>query len=1520
MGQLAVGIAGGIAGVAIGVATGGVGFAALATYAAVGLSVGTMVGGILFPAQVRQEGSRLGDLSVQSSAYGAVRPIGYGRIRLAGNVIWALPIKETRTEAKSGGKGGPTVTNITYTYSISFALALCEGPVDKVLRIWADSKLVYDASVGTDAIKRPGFKFRFYPGSTTQLADSIIEADKGTGNVPGYRGTCYLLFDDIPLADYGNRIPNMTCEIVFSSTAAHDYVPLVRASPSIFGSLDPFAAGIDWLRGVGYLQGENPAGILVYDTATMQTLREVPMTAILSDGSDGSLDTDVLGGVNSDLFVGPDGALYFAVSLGTYLTKRLVRVDPNTMRETGTFPAHLVTTNTTTSFSTPKYFASISLFDTTGALTHFLVSVSFFGDVGVLFLPSMTYGAGAGMRVTGIGRAAVAGKIALGVGDAWVLSMTSTLLGANTHLYLSRIRNGETSLLVTPSGSVLTEMGIFSATDFDAGADGFTTTPGSLSYDESDDSLVFKCETALGAVARGTYLVKWSPESGTVFIAQMTNGTGQWNSLPSRISGGTFAQFSITHLYMVDSATGATSLDEAATGGGMTDWPIGLSGGTSAQLYDSSAQAIFAYVYDGSSTFWAKVRLGRSAALTTTLGDIVSDQCLRSGFDEADFDTTALTDVIDGFVVSQRASVVDVLTPLLGVYLVDAVETDYVLVFKHRGGTSLVSLAEDDLIRISDAAAEPYTETRQQEIELPMRLTLTYIDADSDFQTNTQIAKRVRNPDPTVFSDNQADVNIAVVSTTTPMKQRAEMMLYSAWNERHQFAVRLPPQYAYLDTADPVTVVFNDGYTVRARLGPVAFGGDYVTDTKLIAETDGQYTSTAAADAASAWGPSHSLATFALSKLILLDTPLLRDIDDLGGRAIRGYWSGGTYQTNATDWPGTILQQSDDASTWNTLEATGSGATWGYVDTPPADTTALFSIQYDGSLIVVVTGGDYAPSSVTDLALANGSNPLALIKANGDVEIIQYRDTSALGAGRYALSVLRRAQRGTDTMANGHAAGETFVFLDTGSTRTADIALAQRNTTEFYRAVTNGTLSQLAAVSSFVFHGRDLMPYAPVNFVRTLSSSPPDLILGWQRRTRIGGAMIDGSDSVPLAETSEAYEAYIIASTTALAAFSPTNPATYIRAFTGLIVPTVTYTAAMMATDGFTEATDTLHLVVYQLSGVVGRGFRGYQALESDEPGYLEPSAPAPAIPPAVGDFTISGTTILDPEGVPWLAHGLNIYDNQVADVVTNDACEPLLTLFPGLKVVRLNNFDYIAPDDADMLAFVTRLTAKGIVVIAEDHYGISATPLTGSALAIETAWYASWAAYHIDNPRVWFGAPNEPGLQLGGAAVTDQQVAVYNAIRATGSAALVGMIPPGGGNPGTVGDGFGLTTSAYATMTRAFWELHFYGWTSDFSTTQSVVDAALAGSISGGYGIAAVNTIPFADGVGPIIIGEFGISTDGETPDANGNEVLAAVAASGRPWTAWHWYSFAGSDNCTDGAGNITAYGIQVAALIAAG
>lgn len=99
--------------------------------AAIGWSAGVMLGNLLLGQDSQTiEGSKLDDLSVQSSTYGGTIQLLYGTMRVAGNVIWSTPLKETRHESSAGGKGGMMgggAKQVSYTYSVSFAVGLCAG-------------------------------------------------------------------------------------------------------------------------------------------------------------------------------------------------------------------------------------------------------------------------------------------------------------------------------------------------------------------------------------------------------------------------------------------------------------------------------------------------------------------------------------------------------------------------------------------------------------------------------------------------------------------------------------------------------------------------------------------------------------------------------------------------------------------------------------------------------------------------------------------------------------------------------------------------------------------------------------------------------------------------------------------------------------------------------------------------------------------------------------------------------------------------------------------------------------------------------------------------------------------------------------------------------------------------------------------------------------------------------------------------------------------------------------------------
>jgi hypothetical protein len=201
----------GAAGAAIG---GSIGGAVLGVSAAtIGGFVGSTIGSVvdswivssLAPTQ-RVEGPRLDSLRITSATEGAVIPRVHGRMRMGGNVIWATDFRErrrTRTQGGGKGGGGGKVRTTEYLYYASFAVALCEGPITGIGRIWADGK----------PMDLAGVTWRWHPGDEEQEPDPFIAAKMGAEATPAYRGTAYVVFEELPLGRFGNRLPQLSFEV-----------------------------------------------------------------------------------------------------------------------------------------------------------------------------------------------------------------------------------------------------------------------------------------------------------------------------------------------------------------------------------------------------------------------------------------------------------------------------------------------------------------------------------------------------------------------------------------------------------------------------------------------------------------------------------------------------------------------------------------------------------------------------------------------------------------------------------------------------------------------------------------------------------------------------------------------------------------------------------------------------------------------------------------------------------------------------------------------------------------------------------------------------------------------------------------------------------------------------------------------------------------------------------------------------------------------------------------------------------
>ena len=130
---------------------------------------------------------RILSLQVQRSSQGLTLPVIYGRTRVAGNLIWYgdFTTIEHKTTTQQGGKGGGGVTqeDIKYTYEAAVMLALCEGEISGVGRIWRDKEKF-------DSLAQ--LRLTLMRGGDEQPLWTHLAQAKHADQALNYSGTAYL--------------------------------------------------------------------------------------------------------------------------------------------------------------------------------------------------------------------------------------------------------------------------------------------------------------------------------------------------------------------------------------------------------------------------------------------------------------------------------------------------------------------------------------------------------------------------------------------------------------------------------------------------------------------------------------------------------------------------------------------------------------------------------------------------------------------------------------------------------------------------------------------------------------------------------------------------------------------------------------------------------------------------------------------------------------------------------------------------------------------------------------------------------------------------------------------------------------------------------------------------------------------------------------------------------------------------------------------------------------------------------
>lgn len=1037
-----------------------------------GFYIGASIGAYYDYSQQEFEGTRLDDLTLQVTSYGQSIKKVYGRALVSGSVIWSTGKKEY-TKTEDVGKGGsPSIKN--YKYAADFLILVCEGAVDGIVKIWADTELIYDAS-GGNRVKNKDFKLedmRISLGDGTNSVDTYIESIEGTGNQPAHKGYCTVRFANFQLERYGNRIPNFRFEVIANGAESDGFVTVNDMSSESATYVTEQNFFLATGREVAVSLCEE-GDYFVHDLATDSYQRvetgEV-MAAFLEAASVASVTFQgiaynrmtgmvAIGAywIGSHSTLGTSPCVVFEFFIGSSLISEYNHLGAYGAGGSGFQPQAII--------------------PITNSIDYVVVCT---GKIVKIHMPNDSFN-------VNITTPAFAGEICWPAIDTlrnhiWICSDVSTNL-----LYIIDLITFDVVRVV------------------DTSADGTAAMGGRLTYCAKRDRML--C-TPVGADPDYCYLI--DPDDFNIATGKF-NYEKTWAS-PDNAQQITAAAYDayqdrmfIVHnndLYQLKDDETTALIYEFATGRGFYEM----------EWFDDFNGLVG---IDGSHSYCSLYKLDRLTGSTVYLKDVVEAVLEDSGLTSDDYDCTALASIeIDGFVKNNVGSARALLAPLQQAFFFDIIQSDGKIKMVTRGGSSIVTIPYDDIGAVEklDSEDPPVAIgfTRMQDRELPKEISLNYLAENRNYDIAVQ-----RTVNTVTDSDNEMTVTLPIVMSDNRAKLVSEAILRAVWVGRDKYKFSLPWTYLYLEPGDLITITDADGETILVRIVTMNFGLPYTIEIEACADEPSIYSSTTAG-ISSATDEIPSIARQYYSESLLFDTHLLNDEPGV----TYGFYAAAAPRSGEVipSWAGCIMYRSPNAQTWDELDTFGNsrGVTvFGIAESALADVENPYVWDRTNTVTVFVKNGDL--TGLPEADVLNREN-VAILGS----EIIAFSGVTDNGDGSYTLDTLLRGLRGTDVNTGSHSAGEIFFLLDNANIKRIEDILANKDTTFYYTSITNNTLEYSFDSTAFTNTALGMKPYS-VAHLSAYPNSSNEIVIDWVRRGRTNNEWANGID-VPLGESSELYD------------------------------------------------------------------------------------------------------------------------------------------------------------------------------------------------------------------------------------------------------------------------------------------------------------------------------------------------------------------------------------------------------------
>lgn len=551
----------------------------------------------------------------------------------------------------------------------------------------------------------------------------------------------------------------------------------------------------------------------------------------------------------------------------------------------------------------------------------------------------------------------------------------------------------------------------------------------------------------------------------------------------------------------------------------------------------------------------------------TVLSSVASwvlDIASRANLTGLDISTTQIAAIGKGYAIGRDTNAFAAIEPLSVAYNFDVTEQQGSIRCIDRGAVISLTIPRDEMGASTglpqNEAADPFRVKADPPLNMPREVTVTFFDSALDYQENSQRASRQLGN-----SANNITREIPVVLTATEGRRAAELLLRNAWSGRRTTKFNLSDRYRNLSVGQVFGATFNN------RIAPFKVmrstrGNDGIVEIE--ARMTDPYVYQSSLTGIEGILPTNSISESGVTRLVLMDAPILRDADDNAGF----YWAAGRQNTG---WRGALIYRSVDSGVnYQEMNDVAISAAMGDVASALPSGPADYW-DYGNSIIVEMYDETDQLESVTETELFAGANACWLGPADGQGgEIIQFLTATPIGYGMYQLTDLLRGRQGTDFAIGTHGANEVFVLLEADTLGRTDYGASDWDKDRSFKPVS--VLTTLAETTGQTFEntGEGKRPYSPVH-VEGVRDVSDNLTITWIRRSRLSAPGL-GNGPVPLGEETEAYEIDVYSGATVVRTISATSE-------------TASYSAADQTSDGLTPG-DPVDIIVYQLSASRGRG------------------------------------------------------------------------------------------------------------------------------------------------------------------------------------------------------------------------------------------------------------------------------------------------------------------------------------------